>query len=477
MTDFLHHILASIAAIDYRHGLVTIVAFIVLLGIMVVVHEFGHFAVAKLCKVRVEAFSVGFGPRLFGVQYGDTEYKVCALPLGGYVKMSGEEFAELTDAASGTAVIAPPTDPGALNNHPRWQRMLIAVAGPVANFVLAFVLMVIYFGWINEVPSINPIVVEWVSDGSAAAQAGIQTGDIIRHFATIDNPSWTQIETSASKNVNQAVPVIVDRDGKSLSLSFHVITKGKTKGRALSDSGLFLQLVKSPIKVDTVVSGQPAAQAGLRDKDLILAVDGHAFHTLDPMVAYLQSGNGKPITLSVNRNGQMIAPIVVQPTDQGSAWRIGFTYVPPTGIPVQLEPMKFSDSVADSTEFCVGNSTMILDVLGRILTHKVSATQLTGPVGIAQAAGQAAETKEWASKFGLAASISLNLGIVNLLPFPILDGGMILFLLIEGTIRRDININVKERIYQGAFVLLVGLFAFLIINDVSHLSFFAHLKQ
>ena len=156
--------------------LVSAGAFIVLLGVMVVVHEFGHFAVAKLCKVRVEAFSVGFGPRLFGVKYGDTDYKICALPLGGYVKMSGEEFAELSDAASGTATIAPPTDAGALNNHPRWQRMLIGVAGPVANFILAFVLMLIYFGWINEVPAfeVKSTTVEWVMPGSAAAQAGFQ---------------------------------------------------------------------------------------------------------------------------------------------------------------------------------------------------------------------------------------------------------------------------------------------------------------
>ncbi|MGD0546227.1 MAG: site-2 protease family protein, partial [Terracidiphilus sp.] len=135
-----HHLLAAIAAIDLRGLLVTIAAFIVLIGIMVVVHEFGHFAVAKLCGVRVEAFSFGFGPRLFGYKYGDTDYKVCAFPLGGFVKMSGENFAELTDAATGTATVAPVSDPGALTSHPRWQQMLIGVAGPTANFILAFVL-------------------------------------------------------------------------------------------------------------------------------------------------------------------------------------------------------------------------------------------------------------------------------------------------------------------------------------------------
>src|ERR1017187_3751950 len=120
--------------------LISVAAFIVLVGVMVVVHEFGHFAVAKLCKVRVEEFSFGFGPRLFGYKHGDTDYKVCLLPVGGFVKMAGENFSELTDAATGTATIAPPEDPGALTSHPRWQRMLIGFAGPFANFVLAFVL-------------------------------------------------------------------------------------------------------------------------------------------------------------------------------------------------------------------------------------------------------------------------------------------------------------------------------------------------
>src|SRR5208283_1819504 len=180
--------------------LVSLVAFIILLGIMVVVHEFGHFLVAKLCGVRVEAFSVGFGPRLFGFKYGETDYKVCALPLGGYVKMTGENFSEPNDAAAGTANVAPADDPGAFTSHPRWQRMLIGLAGPVANFVLAFVLMVFYFGWINEVPKhdVKETSIEWVVPGSAAAQAGFEPGDIIRHFETVDNPDWDQVNQRAA---------------------------------------------------------------------------------------------------------------------------------------------------------------------------------------------------------------------------------------------------------------------------------------
>jgi regulator of sigma E protease len=336
--------------------------------------------------------------------------------------------------------------------------------------------MVIYFGWINEVPSVHPIVVEWVTDGSAAAQAGIETGDIIRNFASVDNPSWAQIEEDAIHDANQTVSVTVERGGKRIPLALRLTSERNGKRLDLSKTGLFLELVQTPIKVVSVAPNAPAALAGLRGGDLILAVDGHAFHTLDPLVAYLQTGHGKPVTLSISREGQAIAPMVVHPSMQDSAWRLGFNYELPMNIPTHQEPMLLSQAVAESKDFCVENSTLIVDMLGRILTHKVSVSQLSGPVGIAQIAGQAAEMKEWSPKFGLAAAISLNLGILNLLPFPILDGGMILFLLIESVFRRDININVKERIYQGAFVVLVVFFVFIIFNDVTKLPFFTHLK-
>ncbi|MGD0095794.1 MAG: RIP metalloprotease RseP [Terracidiphilus sp.] len=459
--------------------LVAVAAFIVLIAVMVVVHEFGHFAVAKLCRVRVEAFSIGFGPRLFGYKYGDTDYKVSLLPFGGYVKMAGENFSELSDAATGTATQAPIDDPGALTSHPRWQQMLIGAAGPAANFVLAFVLMVIYFNFINEVPSVRPIVVEWVTEGSLAAQAGIAPGDIIRRFGSVENPSWEEIHRTVARNAGQTLPVTVERAGKSLPLDLRLASESKGQHADPAEAtGLFLQLVQSPIEVDSVTSDSPAARAGLRGGDEIMAVDGHAFHMLDPLVPYLQAGHGKPVILTVSRGGHTIAPIVVTPSNQNaeSTWRLGFTYMPPSDIPSHHEPMPLTEAVSESKGYCLESSTLILDVLGRILTRKVSASQISGPVGIARVAGQAAETKYWGPKFELGAAISLNLGIINLLPFPILDGGMILFLLIEGTIRREINIAIKERIYQAAFVMLMAFFVFVIFNDVTKLPIFSHIK-
>ena len=472
MIDF-HRLFAAIAAINVADLLITVVAFIVLIAVMVIVHEFGHFAVAKLCRVRVEAFSFGFGPRLFGYKYGDTDYKVCALPLGGYVKMSGENFAELSDAAAGTATVAPVSDPGALTSHPRWQQMLIGAAGPVANFILAFVLMVVYFNFVNEVPAveIKDTVIEWVVPGSPAAQAGLQPGDIIRRFADAANPDWEAVFSQLSLNPNQTLPLTVERQGAIVPLSLHI--PAALQGDDVA--GMLPQYTSGPIGVVEVQPDTPAAQAGLLAGDGIQSVDGHPFHTVTALLAYMQDGQGKPISLVVVRNGIALAPIITRPIKLDSEWRLGFRPQPPS---YRSEPLPLKSAAIRSKDFCVDNSMLLVEVLQRIFTHKIAASSaLAGPLGIARAAGDAAESKGWDYKFKLASEISINLGIINLLPFPILDGGMILFLLIESVIRREINMAVKERIYQVAFFLIVALFAFLIFNDFAKLPIFAHLKQ
>jgi regulator of sigma E protease len=446
--------------------LVSAVAFIVLVGLMVVVHEFGHFLVAKLCGVRVEAFSVGFGPRLFGVKYGETDYKVCLLPLGGFVKMTGETPGEDQNV----------DDPGAFMNHPRWQRMLIGVAGPVFNFLLAFVLMLIYFNFINEVPDIRTVRVEWVKQGSVAEQAGLKAGDVVTRFDNTAHPDYQQFHDIAGDNENKTVPITVDRDGSTVQTSIHLPGDIEPLHYDLSKAGIFIEYGQEPIQIDQVSPDSPAQRAGLQPGDKIVAVDGHHFHTVMPLVDYMQAGHGKPVTLSVERKGTMLPPMVVQPYEQDGGWRIGFLWAVPDDIAMRTEPMKFSNAVAESRDFCASSSLLIVNVLKKVLTHKVSVKQLSGPVGIAQAAGQAVKEPYWSAKFGLAASISLNLGILNLLPFPILDGGLILLLAVESIMRRDINMMVKERIYQAAFVVLVAFFAFIMFNDISKLQVFNHLK-
>jgi regulator of sigma E protease len=456
--------------------LVSTVAFVVLVGLMVIVHEFGHFAVAKLCKVRVEAFSFGFGPRLFGFKYGETDYKVCLLPLGGYVKMTGETPDQIQNGASAEeAMQNPDYDPGSFLNHPRWQRMLIGLAGPFANFALALLLMLIYFGFINEVPAIQVKTtnVEWVTPGSLAAQAGFQSGDLIRRFDGYDNPDWERLYTRAKLEAGQSVPVTLERGGQTVNFSFTIPAAAKEDDFDLGDAGLFIQALAGPIKVQDVAPGTPAEKAGLRAGDAIEAIDGHEFHTVDTLRAYLQAQHGSPVALRVLRNGTTQDIVATPIKIDGKFYQLGFARAP---YPTRTNPLPLPQAVSKSTSFCADNSFLIVEVLQRIFTHKIAVSQLSGPVGIARMAGDAAETKGWYPKFGLAAEISLNLGILNLLPFPILDGGLILLLLIESVIRRDISINVKERIYQAAFVVLVAFFVFIIFNDLTKLPIFTHVK-
>jgi len=430
---------------------------------MVVAHEFGHFVVAKLCGVRVEAFSVGFGPRLFGVKYGGTDYKVCLLPLGGFVKMTGEIPGEEQHV----------DDPGAFTSHPRWQRMLIGVAGPVSNFVLAFVLMLLYFGWINEVPNLPQSTVEYVTLNSLAAKAGIEPGDVIRSFGAVSNPDLETLLETARRDAGQTVPVTLERGGKQVTTQLSLPSgEGQSGSLNMPAIGLDLHYADGPIGVNLVTTGSPAEKAGLRANDSIVAVDGHAFHSLDPFIDYLQDGKGKDVTLAVERNGKPLPPMAVHPEEQGNRWILGFEGKSPALPPIERRPMGFGDAVTASRDFCTTSSMLVVDMLERLLKHQASIKQLSGPVGIAQVAGQAAETKYWWPKFEVAAEISVNLGILNLLPFPILDGGMILFLLIESLMRHDISMEIKERIYQAAVVVIVVFFVYVSYNDVSKLSIF-----
>jgi len=455
--------------------LVSAVAFVVLVGLMVIVHELGHFTVAKLCRVRVEAFSIGFGPRLFGIRYGETDYKVCLLPLGGFVKMTGENPSEAAEAEGkeedGTA---PVYDPGSFTNHPRWQRVLIAVAGPMFNFILALVLMFFYYGFINEVPSVqvNASNIEWVTPNSSAADAGIQSGDIITSFDGVNNPDWQQIFARMKLNPGQYIPTTTQRAGQSISLSLHVPNEARSDEFDIGDTGIQPQYLAGPIQVTDVQPNTPAAAAGLTGGDSIIGVDGHPFHSVSTLLAYMQVQRGKPMKLDVLRNGSTIQ-LTATPAKLDSGFKLGFAAQLP---PFRTQPLAFGPALSKSMAFCKDNSLVVFQMLQRLFTHKVSVSQLMGPVGIARAAGDAAEMNGWLPKFFLAGMISLNLGIINLLPFPILDGGLIVLLLIESLMRHDISSGVKERIYQAAFVVLMVFFVFVIFNDVSKLPMFTHVR-
>jgi regulator of sigma E protease len=278
-------------------------------------------------------------------------------------------------------------------------------------------------------------------------------------------------------NLNHSVPLVVLRDGQRIPLTLQLTDDSKGKDFTLGKLGILPAIQPDPVKVALVQDGSPAAKAGVHVGDQFLSMDGHVFHGTESIILYLQSQKGAPVHLIIGHNGQQTA-VTVQPTPvdvpgEGQAWRLGFSGAPP---PSRVEQLSFPKAVAESVKFNRANSLLILEVLKRVLTHRMSVDTLSGPIGIAQQTGQAWEAPGWEYMIKLMTTISLNLGILNLLPFPILDGGMILFLLIESVIRRDIDITVKERVYQVAFVLIIIFAAYVIFNDISKLSFFAHSK-
>ncbi|OJV41733.1 MAG: RIP metalloprotease RseP [Acidobacteriales bacterium 59-55] len=446
----------------------TVIQLAIVLGIMVLVHELGHFIVAKLCKVRVEVFSIGFGTRLFGFKRGDTDYRLSLLPLGGYVKMSGEMPGE-----------AKSDDPGELENHPRWQRVLIALAGPFANFLLAIALMTGVYMVHNEVQAYihGPAHVDYVSANTPAARTGIHSGDTIVHYDTIENPTWDQVAIRSLLNLNQTIPFSYVHDGQRTNTKLFVEAKGGAENFALDTLGLIPVMQEAPVQVASLEPNMPATRAGLEPGDKVVAIDGLHLHYVPALLAYMQDQAGKPSTLTVERNGKTI-PIKITPelADVGDGtkdYRLGFSALPP---PVTVQRLPFGKAAVASWEFNKKGSMLIVEVLKRMFTRQVSVRSLSGPIGIGQQIHQAVSMPGWMPLVGLMAYISLNLGIFNLLPIPILDGGMILFLIIESIIRRDVNQQIKERVYQIAFVCLLVFATFVIFNDITKLSIFSKLK-
>ncbi len=441
---------------------------------MVVVHELGHFIAAKLCGVRVEAFAVGFGKRLFGIVRNGTDYCVNLVPLGGYVRMAGVG----DEPVSGGGQARGTLDPGELQNHPRWQRAIIAVAGPVANFILAFILLTALYMHHHEVQSFldEPAVVDYVVPATPVAATGIQPGDKIVRFDKWTNPTWGDLDQYAHFTLNHDAAFSYLHNGKVVNTKIFVESKGREEDFSWNKLGAIPVVQASPVEVASLTSSDgPAAKAGLQPHDQILAIDGLKPHSLETVLSYLQLQAGKPAILTVQRNNaagkpQTInLPIVpaLMDTTEGKGYRLGFQRVLP---PVKVEQLSFADAVIASRDANIKNSMVIFEVLHRLFTRQVSIKAMSSPIGIGVMVHQAFQASDWLPAIvEVMAMISLNLGIFNLLPIPILDGGMITFLFVESLIRRDLNQRVKERVYQVAFVCLVLFAAIVIFNDITKL--------
>ncbi len=426
--------------------LTSLVAVVAVLGFMILIHEFGHFAVAKLLGVRVEQFAIGFGTRLVGFRRGETDYRINAIPLGGYVKMSGENpMDERSD------------DPREFMNHSRWHRFLIAIAGPVMNILLAIVLLTTIYMVHFEYAAVDdePTVIGWVFKDSAAAKAGFQVGDRITRVEDEQDPNWKQVEMKAALNPGQPLDVVVDRNGQSIEKTIVPEAEGLDR---IGYAGWAPK--ENAVIITDLQPGMPAEKAGLKEGDQILALDGKPLPALAAMVESLEVTKDKPITLTVLRNGQQ-QTFTVRPVPADKRYRIGIG-----SLQTKVKTLPFAEALQLSLHENRQNALLILELVKKMLQRKMSVQSIEGPIRIGQAAGEAARSKGWTPLMGLTAAISLNLGIFNLLPIPILDGGVILFLLIEGLMRRDISMNIKERVYQFAFVFLVLFAVMVIYNDL-----------
>jgi len=416
------------------------------LGFMILIHEFGHYAVAKWLGVRVEVFSIGFGKRLIGFRRGETDYRIAAIPLGGYVKMSGENPLDThTD------------DPREFLNHSRWHRFLIAIAGPAMNIMLAVVLLTTIYMVHYEYPAVydEPPVVGWVFKDTAAAKAGIEIGDHITRVDDVQNPTWEQIDLKEALSPGQPLDVTVQRNGSSISKTLVPEATGVDR---IGFAGWAPK--ESAVVITDLLSGMPAEKAGLKEGDQILEVDGKPVPSLAAMVESLKVTKDQPISLVVQRGGER-KTFTLQPVLSDKSYRIGIS-----SMQMKVKTLPFREAVNLSLHENRQNALLILELVKKMVQRKISMRSIEGPIRIGQAAGEAARRKGWTPLLGLTAAISLNLGIFNLLPIPILDGGVIMFLLIEGLMRRDISMNIKERVYQAAFVFLVLFAVMVIYNDL-----------
>ena len=424
----------------------------IVLGVMILIHEWGHYAAAKFFKVRVEVFSIGFGKRLLGFRRGETDYRISAIPLGGYVKMSGENP---MDERTG--------DPGEFLSHPRWQRFIIAVAGPFMNIVLAVGLLTVVYMVHYEYPAFvdQPGVIAYVKPASAAAEIGLQPGDHITRIAGIENPTWEQIGLKVMLSPNEGLPITIDRGGQILEKT--IVPKPITS----SEVGSAGWSPEQSIVVADVDPGMPAAKAGLKEGDEIVAVNGKPVRVIDALIDKLQETKDQVVDVDVLRGGNRMTfklqPVLADAEDKTKRYRVGFESTARMKVgQLSLIPA-FQRSLEDNKRY----SLVLLELIQKMVQAKVSMRQVEGPIGIGSAIGHAVTEKGWTPLLGLTAGISLNLGIFNLLPIPILDGGVILLLLIEGLMRRDISLQIKERIYQAAFVFLVLFAVTVIYNDIA----------
>jgi regulator of sigma E protease len=446
----------------------TIIAFIVALGLLIVVHEYGHYLIARLCGVKVLRFSVGFGRALFVKRLGkdQTEWMIAAIPFGGYVKMLDER----------EGPVEPREAARAFNRQSVWRRFAIVVAGPVANFLFA---IAVYAGlFMYGLPEARPVVGAPI-EGSVAAAAGLRAGDTVRAVEGESIMTWQELRWRVLQSALQRQPLrleVVDERGhlRDATLDLRSFPADDVEGDALERVGL--RLYRPPLEpvIGQVVRGGAAERAGLLPGDRVIAADGKPLDSWDALVSMVQARPEQPLRLSLERDGARQNVEVVPAAVSAGAKRIGRIGAAPQIPPAHAERMTirvqhgFGESVAKGAAKTADIAIFSLKMLGRMLMGEISWRHLSGPVTIADFAGQSAQMG-WISYVTFLALISISLGVLNLLPIPLLDGGHLMYYAIEIVKGRPVSERAMELGQRVGLALLLVMMAFAFYNDLNRL--------
>lgn len=424
--------------------------FIFVLGTVVVLHEFGHFLAAKVFGITVEVFSVGFGPRIAGFNFRGTEYRVAWIPLGGYVKLKGEMAPE--DGHT--------PEPGELMAHPRWQRFIVFVMGAVFNLITAVSLTTIIFMLGEQEPAYlhEPPVVGSVAENSPAEEADIRPGDLIVSFGGVPVPTWSELEFEIMLSPKQTKEMVIERVGDRLSTRLTVEADPRNANGILS-----FYPATDGVVADKVLSGTPADEAGLLGGDLLVSVDGTKITSGRQLVPMIQASTGKPMEFTVQRGDESLQLTIV-PRDVGGVGQAGFNLVEMVPTVTRSYPLveAFRMSLLKNLEWL----NAIYKSFELLFRGELPLRAFSGPLELVRFSGQAAQTG-LTSLLKLMAIISLNLGIINLFPVPPLDGGHLLTITVEGVIRRELSIQLKERMMQAGLILLFLFMGAILYFDIS----------
>lgn len=433
---------------EFMAFLINVLSLIVVLGVLIFLHEGGHFLAARAARARVSVFSLGFGKRLFGFKRGDTDYRVSLIPLGGYVRIHGLGPDE-SDVVGAEAAPEPLL--------PRPQRAAILLAGPLANLVSAVFFLALAFMigtqvpvWRDQKPEIA-----WIDPDSPAAHAGLRAGDVVVEVDGQPVRTWRDLELSTWTSPGRSLTVRILRDGSDLSVS---LTPRPITRYELGYSGIAPPL---PAEIPAFTPASAAEQAGLRVGDRIVSVDGVPVKHFYDLMKLVSARPGKEITLAVERAGQRLE-IKATPRDIDGQGKLGILLPNPT-VTQRLGPFA---ALAEAVRECVHITRETFVVLGRMLTGRASLKQMSGPIDIARFSGEAARTGA-VPFIWLLGVISLQLAIFNLLPIPVLDGGHLAITAFETAIRRDLSLRTKERILNVGFWLIVGLMVVVLYNDLA----------